>query len=216
MCDLPLADIAVYNSDLDVGILIGRDHYWALTTGQIRRGEAGPIASETKLGWVLSCPVCHHTAFPASSVNLISCTYVLKVATRTMHESVNFEHDQLKQELARFWQLDGKSILPDEGSIYQQFLENICMKIGRYQVQLLWKEPDPLLPNNYSVCVNRLQSLFHHLRKDDKLLYNYDQIIKEQLDMGIIKHVDLSVPKEVNQITCHTTVSLGRVRTQQS
>ena len=132
LCDLPLADIAVDNSDLEVGILIGSDYYWALTTGQVRRGEAGLVAIETKLGWVLSGPVCHHTAFPASSVNLISCTHILKVATRTMNESVNFEHDQLKQELARFWQLDSIGILPDEGSVYEQFLEYICMKDGRY------------------------------------------------------------------------------------
>ena len=38
------------------------------------------------------------------------------------------------------------------------------------------------------------------LRKDDKLLHNYDLIIREWLDIGIIEHVDLSVPKEVNQI----------------
>ena len=117
-----------------------------------------------------------------------------------MHQSVNFEHDQLKQGLARFWQLDSIVILPDEGSVYEQFLENICMKDGRYQVQLPWKEAHPLLPDNYNICVNRLQSLLHRLRKNDKLLDNYDQIIREQLDMGIIELVDLSVPKKVNQI----------------
>ena len=103
MCDLPLADIAVDNSDLEVGILIGSDYYWALTTGQIRRGEAGPVTIEAKLGWVLSGPVCHHTAFPASSVNLISCTHVLKVATRTMNESVDdVNSDQPSLEVLRF------------------------------------------------------------------------------------------------------------------
>ena len=131
MCDLPPADIAVDNADLDVGILIGGDHYWSLTTGQIRRREAGPVAIETKLGWVLSGLVCHHTAVPASSVNL-SCTHVLKVATRTMHESVNFEHHQLKQEHVRFWQLDNIGILSDKDSVYEQFLEDIGMKGGRY------------------------------------------------------------------------------------
>ena len=117
-----------------------------------------------------------------------------------MNESVNFELDQLKQELARFWQLDSVGILPGEGSVYEQFLENICMKDGRYQVQLPWKETHPLLLDNYSICVNRLQSLLLHLRKDDNLLHNYNQIIRKQLDLGSIEHVDLSVPKEVNQI----------------
>ena len=101
-CDLPLADIVIDNSDSEVGILIGSNHYGALTTGRIRQGKTGPIAIETKLGRVLSGPVCHHTAFPASLINLISCTHVLKVATRTMHESVHFEHNQLKHELAKY------------------------------------------------------------------------------------------------------------------
>ena len=117
----------------------------------------GSIAIETRLGWVLSSHVCHHTAFPAPSVNLTSCTHVLKIATRTIHESVHFEHGHLKQELAKFWQLDSIVILPDEGSVYEQFLENVCAKDGRYQVQLLWKETHPLLSNNYNICVNRLQ-----------------------------------------------------------
>ena len=90
LCDLPLADIKVENSDLEVGILISNDHYYSLTTGRIRQVEVGLIAIETELGWVLSGPVCHNTAFPASSVNLISCTRVLKVATMTIHETINF------------------------------------------------------------------------------------------------------------------------------
>ena len=31
-------------------------------------------------------------------------------------------------------------------------------------------------------------------------MHNYDQTIREQLDMDIMEHVDLSFPKEVNQI----------------
>ena len=160
---MPLADIAIDNSDSEVGILIGSNHYGALTTGRIRQGKAGPVAIETKLGRVLSGPVCHHTAFPASLINLISCTHVLNVATKTMHESVHFEHNQLKHELAKFWQLDSIGIVLDQSSVYEKLLENICMKDGRYQVQLLWKETHPLLPDNYNICVNRLQSLLHDL-----------------------------------------------------
>ena len=57
-----------------------------------------------------------------------------------MHESVNFERDQLKQEHARFWQLDNIGILSDKDSVYEQFLENLGMKGGRYQFQLPRKE----------------------------------------------------------------------------
>ena len=35
-------------------ILIGSDYYWEFITGEILRGNSGPVAINTKLGWVLS------------------------------------------------------------------------------------------------------------------------------------------------------------------
>ena len=45
------------SQSLHVDILIGSDHYWDLITGRLQRGADGPVAIETKLGWVYSCPV---------------------------------------------------------------------------------------------------------------------------------------------------------------
>jgi hypothetical protein len=41
---------------LGIDILIGSDLYWEFVTGENRRGESGPIAINTTLGWVLSGP----------------------------------------------------------------------------------------------------------------------------------------------------------------
>ena len=38
-------------------MLIEADYCWEIVTGRICRGRSGPIAIETKLGWVLSGPV---------------------------------------------------------------------------------------------------------------------------------------------------------------
>ena len=53
---LELADPGVDGKDLEIDLLIGSDHYWKVVTGRIVRGDNGPTAIETRLGWVLSGP----------------------------------------------------------------------------------------------------------------------------------------------------------------
>ena len=57
---IELADSMKFSQNLgmDVDLLIGSDFYWNFLTGEIRRGEVGPVAMKTKVGWVLSGPVC--------------------------------------------------------------------------------------------------------------------------------------------------------------
>ena len=54
---LALSDMVGPEDMLTVDLLVGADHYWRVVTGQMRRGRAGPIAVETKIGWILSGPV---------------------------------------------------------------------------------------------------------------------------------------------------------------
>ena len=44
-------------NNVEVDVLIGADYYWHFLTGAIKRGESGPTALQTKVGWVLSGPV---------------------------------------------------------------------------------------------------------------------------------------------------------------
>jgi len=52
--DLDLADNTENKTDLSVQILIGVDFYHCFFTGKIKKGDSGPVASETVIGWVLS------------------------------------------------------------------------------------------------------------------------------------------------------------------
>ena len=38
-------------------LLIGSDYYWKLANGEMKRGKEGPIAVNSKLGWLLSGPI---------------------------------------------------------------------------------------------------------------------------------------------------------------
>ncbi|CAB4004998.1 Hypothetical predicted protein [Paramuricea clavata] len=54
---LNLADLNTGEEELEVDILVGSDQYWNLITGAVRRGDSGPNAMGTKVGWVLYGPV---------------------------------------------------------------------------------------------------------------------------------------------------------------
>lgn len=42
-----------------IDILIGSDHYWKVVTGEIMRDGSGPVAINSKFGWILSGLVKH-------------------------------------------------------------------------------------------------------------------------------------------------------------
>ena len=56
LAGLELADKPVCRGEdsSSIDILIGSDHYWKFVTGEMRRGNQGPVAIQSKLGWLLS------------------------------------------------------------------------------------------------------------------------------------------------------------------
>ena len=59
-------------SKVEVDVLIGADYYWHFLTGAIKRGESGPTALQTKVGWVLSGPVNNFSLSLVSRFALVS------------------------------------------------------------------------------------------------------------------------------------------------
>ena len=76
---LKLADYHTGEDNIDIDILVGSDQYWSLVSGRVVRGEHGPTAIETKLGWVLSGPIPEGTQVNRQQSNLVA-THVLKSA----------------------------------------------------------------------------------------------------------------------------------------
>ena len=69
----------------------------------------------------------------------------------------------------------------------------------RYVVGLPWKEEREAIPSEYQLSRNRLNSLHHKLRRDQELLNEYDKIIKEQLQLGIIEEVKPETDDKFNE-----------------
>ena len=181
---LKLAENYNDGSDLPINILIGADYYWDICTGHTKRGEGGPCAIKTRLGWVLSGPlddmnqvgereVCSET----SNLNLQTHVLLVRDSAAT----------SLNKQVERFWSLESSGIIPNEGEgVYDSFIEEINFEGGKYSVSLPWKSEVPDLPDNLRQAMGCLASTVRKLKRDPETLQKYDQIIMDQLEQGVI------------------------------
>ena len=183
LVDLDLADCACEDDKLSIDILVGSDNYWKLVTGEIINGASGPTAIKTRLGWVLTGPVegisCH------SSTNLV-VTHTMAV---DMHISEDNDQD-LDHKLKMFWDLEAIGIPPNEATVYDEFESTIQFNGERYEVSLPWKEAHAPLPDNYDLSLKRLVGLLKRLKQNPGILQQYNMVIREQIEQGIVEFVD--------------------------
>ena len=91
------------------------------------------------------------------------------------------ESDEMVDMLKRFWEVESLGIVDPEGddkSVERK--TNIEFNGQHYEVGLPWKEGCFPQSNNYGMCATRLRSLHSKLKKEPKLLKEYDNIIQEQ------------------------------------
>ena len=112
LTNLDLADYSCATDLLEVDILIGSDHYWKPVTGEVVRSGDGPMAIQTKFGWVLSGPV-QELSCESTSCNLVT-THTLIVDTYALDDS---EH-RLENRLKTFWDLESFGIKEGEPDVY--------------------------------------------------------------------------------------------------
>ena len=75
----------------------------------------------------------------------------------------------------------------------QKMLESTAKFTGeRYEEGMLWSEPEPNLPNNYSSALGQLHSLERRLQRDPNLIKLYQNSIHTDVEKGFIKILDES------------------------
>lgn len=181
--DLPLADQNIHNVPLDVDILIGGDYYWEFMNNHMKRSKHGGVtAISSKLGYILSGPVLGTKLFEQSSVNVVN-THVLKVQSEFVSE---------QKSLECFWDLETLGIKNDEEInfkplSYSDYESNITYRDKRYTASFPFFEDHEVLEDNYCLAKERLKRLSKKFEKNEKLLKDYDAIIKDQLATCIIE-----------------------------
>ena len=100
---LDLADPSDGSSSLEVDLLIGSDQYRDLETGETRRGQSGPVAINTDLGWVLSGPsISPNNTQPTASL----------IAHTLLVDSMTPNAQALDDRLKSFWELEPFGVFP--------------------------------------------------------------------------------------------------------
>ena len=96
---------------------------------------------------------------------------------------------ELAKSLNLFWDIESAGITETSSKVNEdeQFLRFIKFDKdgGRYEVDLPWREQTCKQSDNFHLSVTRLNSLKAHLKKDEKLLQEYDTIFRAQLKAGI-------------------------------
>lgn len=74
---------------------------------------------------------------------------------------------------------------------------------NHYEVSLPFKDECPTIPDNYLLARNRLSSSLKRLRSKLELSQQYDNVIKEMLNCGVVELVGRSKEVQVRPGTVH-------------
>ena len=176
-----------------IDLLIGSDFYWSIVNGEVRRcGKDGLVAISSKLGWIFSGPLNNsNDREEITAANLV--THVMRVELQEHNQS------EIRKDLDKFWELDSLGIVEHETSVYDKFVKQIELKDDRYQVRLPFKENHTFIEDNYRLSLSRLTKLKSKLSTQPSILKEYDDVIRNQLQMGVIE--EAPSPGEVGRVT---------------
>ena len=170
--------------------MLGADYYWTVVQNHVVRGELhGPVAICTRLGYVLSGPV--NLACSDHCPSSVNMSHVMKTECQVVTEDFNADDASLKEQLAKFWDYDTLGVKGKEEDFCEEYLTKVRFNGDRYEVSLPFKKEHPIIPHNHSLAQNRLVSLLKRLKSSEsRLLNQYDNVIKEQLDSGVVEEID--------------------------
>ena len=203
---LSLADCFEDASPKRIDLLIGLDFYFNFIQGDAIHGKPKePVALRSTLGWIVSGSLRNESS---NSNSFTSTHLILEGFDRAACET--FQENEIVSTLKEFWQHEACGLFDINGkesterttpSCPQRDFVNIVHNGERYEANLPFSSnPQGLLPSNYTLCSSRLNSLIKKLRANPSLLAEYDAIIREQLETGIIERVD----KDAEQLeNCH-------------
>ena len=159
-------------AELPIHLILGAGDYSRIkTTTKPKLGQPGqPTAELTFLGW---------TIMSAGGEVDFSNVYLTKSSAADYEELCSLDVLGLKDHLEQ-----------DQQFVYKEFQEQLTQSDdGWYETGLLWKPGHEPLPSNERNSLGRLSGLLKKLRRDPELLTQYDDIIRDQLNQGIVEKV---------------------------
>ena len=160
-------------SVLEVHMLLGSEHLAELQTGCIRKGKRGePVAVKTKLGWTLMG-------------STTQCTKSIKAEPTNL---IVEDQKEINGIVSKLWDLETLGIREND-PVHMALEEEIVFNGERYTVPLPWRAGKFKVPVNRGLAEGRLRNQHRKLKNTPGILEEYDKIIREQLQEGIVEEV---------------------------
>ena len=169
-----------------VDVLIGLDCLDLHCAIEEVRGQPGePVARLTPLGWT-----CIGNPYSAKTTKLVTHF------ARTYFIRDQFEIEEINSNLKRFWEVEEASL--GKPTPIVQIQDQLAMRKvdgslhydqNMYRVSIPWKEDKPMLPDNYSMALKRLQNTEKRLQKSPNIRHAYSDIIKQYVAKGYVRKV---------------------------
>ena len=208
-----LADYLPVSSDAaSIDLLLGSDYFWDIVSGDRIALPSGLLLVSSKLGYILTGKCRSFSSQPAKEVGtLFAQTQVLQSIPAPSYTTCADPCLVPAPNLTDFWSLetigigdDPSPTMPD--AIHRDFKRTIRHVDGRYQVHWPWKDNADDLPDNFGLAVGRLKSLSRRFERDPALLSQYDKVIQNQLNNGIIKLAPPDPPQTSTHYLPHQPV----------
>jgi len=110
------------------------------------------------------------------------------------------QHVNLDEQLSKFWEFEPIGIRQNCDSVHDMFLEDLTFNGERYEVKLPWKSSHPVLPDSYELSLSRLGSNLRQLRQQPEVLSEYDNVIKDQMERGIVEDIPQVKPAPLGKV----------------
>lgn len=191
---LTYADPDIFNIDKrPIQILIGNSYQFDIFFGDIKRLPSNVVLRKSIFGWVPSGEVRNLGIIePHSSASLtLLCTAPTEKPTL---DHVSMDLDGI---LGNLWSLEAIGIKASESDVtddlvLEKFRQTVRFENNRYVVRWPWKQENPQLPSNFRMAMARLNSLYE--RSTHELMTQYQKLLSEQLNLGIIEPAPMSTP----------------------
>lgn len=154
----------------EVDMLIGADLYWEIISGsQVKLGSGKPVLQQSKLGWLISGPICTQ----GYKTNVVSCNF-----------------SSISEELQKFWELEeipSVKNLKGTGDYFceNHFIENTYrLDNGRFCVKIPFHTSPESLGDSLNLAKQRFYNLERRFSRQPAIKEQYRLFIREYQELG--------------------------------
>ncbi|XP_068749478.1 uncharacterized protein [Montipora capricornis] len=176
-----------------ISILLGTNIQEVFVPLDVRKGNRNePLAIKSCLGWSILGGFSNLQSHSQGQVNLISS-----------------EDVSLNDQLEEFWKIESygtarsetKPLSVEDRRALKLIDNSISLLDGHYQMGLLWRDDNPVLPYNRPLAEARLQYLKRRFRRDPEMEVKYRDVIQDCVDKGYARKLNKQEVAAVSNIT---------------